>query len=127
MKTAKSRFLLFIVGCAMSVLSTGQLHAQCADMSNSVSGKVKVSGGEVIGWLTNNSGIDLYVFYTFKENGQPSQNMANAGAGPLFAGKTNGGEGAGMYTYSADTNPAEIYWYAVPKSEHDKYGCTHRW
>jgi hypothetical protein len=127
LKTGMGRILLFVFGCAIAVPTVGPLHAQCTDMSNSVSGKVKVNGNEVIAWLTNNSGTDLYVFYTFKERGGPSHNMANAGSGSLYAGKTNGGEGGGMYTYSADTNPAEIYWYAVPKSEHDKYGCIHTW
>jgi hypothetical protein len=127
MKTVKGRILLLVSGCAIAALAAGPLHAQCTDMSNSVSGRVKVNGTEVIAWLTNKSGVDLYVFYTFKENGGPSHNMANAGAGPLYAGRTNGGEGGGMYTYSADTNPAEIYWYAVPKSQHDQNGCTHTW
>jgi len=127
MKAQIGRRLLAVFGCAIAGLAAVPLQAQCTDMSNSVSGKVKVNGTEVIAWLTNNSGIDLYVFYTFKENGGPSHNMANAGAGSLYAGKTNGGEGGGMYSYSADTNPAEIYWYAVPKSEHDRNGCTHTW
>jgi hypothetical protein len=127
MRKSKVENALILVGGIVAVLGARPLHAQCTDMSNSVSGRVKVNGNEVIAWLTNNSGIDLYVFYTFKENGGLSHNMANAGAGPLYAGKTNGGEGGGMYTYSADTNPAEIYWYAVPKSQHDQNGCTHTW
>lgn len=100
---------------------------QCTDMSNSVSGTVKVNGNEVIAWLTNNSGMDLYVFYAFKQNGGPSHNLANDGAGSLYAGKTNGGELGGMYSYSADTNPAMIYWYAVPLAQKNANGCVHTW
>jgi hypothetical protein len=96
-------------------------------MTNFVSGRAEVKGNEVIGWLTNNSGQDLYVSYTFAVNGVPSTSMANAGGGSLYAGKTNGGEGAGMYTYSADTNPGRIYWYAVPLAQKNANGCVHTW
>jgi len=127
MKATKVCTLLILFGSAMAVLSAHPLQAQCTDMTNSVSGRAEVKGNEVIGWLTNNSGQDLYVFYTFAVNGAPSNNMANAGAGSLLAGRTNGGEGGGMYTYSADTNPGRIYWYAVPLAQHNANGCQHSW
>jgi hypothetical protein len=95
-------------------------------MSNSVSGSASVKGNEVIGSLTNNSGQDLYVWYTFKENGVPSTSMANAGAGVLKAGQHNG-ESGGLYSYQADTNPARFYWYAVPLSQKNANDCQHSW
>jgi len=97
-------------------------------MTSWVKGTVKVgSDGWVIGYLTNNSNQPLYVSYTFKQNGVPSTAMSNAGATTIQGGQTVGGEGQGLYSTGADKNPPEIYWYAVLKSEHDQYGCGHKW
>jgi hypothetical protein len=97
-------------------------------MTPSVQGTVKVgTDGWVIGYLTNNSDQTLYVSYTFKQNGVPSTAMSNAGGTTIQGGQTVGGEGQGLYSIGADKNPPEIYWYAVLKSEHDKYGCVHKW
>jgi hypothetical protein len=126
MKTWKSHALLVMLGCSIAALTASQLCAQCADMSNSVSGSAKVNGNEVIGSMSNNSGQDLYVWYTFKKNGVPSTSMANAGAGVLKAGQTNS-EGGGIYSYEADTNPARFYWYAVPLSQKNANNCQHSW
>jgi hypothetical protein len=57
----------------------------------------------------------------------PFNCMANAGAATIQGGQTVGGESQGLYSTGADKNPPEIYWYAVLKSEHDKYGCVHKW
>jgi hypothetical protein len=85
-------------------------------VTNSVRGSARIgTDGFVIGSFTNTSGQAVHVFYTFKENGRPSSNMANAGAMNLNPGETRGGEGAGLYATQADKNPAEIYWYAVLK------------
>jgi hypothetical protein len=97
-------------------------------MTGSVQGTVKVgSDGWVSGYLTNNSNQTLYVSYTFKQNGVPSTAMANSGGTTIQGGQTVGGEGQGLYSTGADKNPPEIYWYAVLKSEHDQYGCVHKW
>ena len=126
MKAFERRVLVIMLGCSMAGLATGSLHAQCADMSNFVSGSASVKGNEVVGSLTNNSGQDLYVWYTFKENGVPSNSMANAGAGVLRVGQHNG-ESGGLYSYQADTNPARFYWYAVPLSQRNANNCQHTW
>jgi hypothetical protein len=103
----------------------------CTNMTGSVQGKVRVgSDGWVIGTLVNNSGQAVHVFYTFKQNGAPSNSMDNAGATNIGAGQTFGGEGQGLYSTSADKNPPEIYWYAVLKSDYDQNkSCSmaHRW
>jgi hypothetical protein len=104
------------------------VQGSCTDMTGSVQGTVKVgSDGWVSGYLTNNSNQTLYVSYTFKQNGVPSTAMANAGGTTIQGGQTVGGEGQGLYSTGADKNPPEIYWYAVLKSEHDQYGCVHKW
>ena len=126
MKAVMSRALLVMLGCASVSLTAGALHAQCTDMSNSVSGSASVKGNEVVGSLTNNSGQDLYVWYSFKANGVPSNSMSNAGAGVLKAGQHNG-ESGGLYSYEADTNPARFYWYAVPLSQYNANNCQHSW
>lgn len=54
----------------------------------------------------------------------PSHSMANPGAGPLSAGRTNS---ARIYSCQPDTNPAEIHWYAVPLGEKNMQACTHSW
>jgi hypothetical protein len=103
----------------------------CTNMTGSVEGKVRVgSDGWVIGTLVNSSGQAVHVFYTFKQNGAPSNNMDNAGATNIGAGQTVGGEGQGLYSTSADKNPPEIYWYAVLKSDYDQNkscAMAHRW
>ena len=103
----------------------------CTDMTNSVRGSARVgSDGFVSATFTNNAGQAVHVFYTFKENGEPSNSMANAGAINLNPGQTRGGEGAGLYTTQADKNPAEIYWYAVLKSDYDQNkpcAMSHSW
>jgi hypothetical protein len=102
--------------------------AQCADMTGSVRGSVRVgSDGWVIGTLTNNSNETLYVFYTFKRNGAPSNDMSNAGATTIRGGSTVGGEGQGLYSTTADKNPPEIYWYAVLQSDKNQGKCSHSW
>ena len=107
---------------------SGSVQGSCTDMTASVQGTVKIgSDGWVSGYLTNNSNQTLYVSYTFKQNGAPSTAMANAGGTTIQGGQTVGGEGQGLYSTGADKNPPEIYWYAVLKSEHDKYGCAHKW
>jgi hypothetical protein len=107
---------------------SGSIQGSCTDMTGSVQGSVKIgSDGWVSGYLTNNSNQALYVSYTFKQNGVPSNAMANAGGTTIQAGQTVGGEGQGLYSTGADKNPPEIYWYAVLKSDHDKYGCAHKW
>ncbi len=107
---------------------SGSTQGSCTDMTGSVQGTVKVgSDGWVSGYLTNNSNQTLYVSYTFKQNGVPSNAMANAGGTTIQGGQTVGGEGQGLYSTGADKNPPEIYWYAVLKSEHDRYGCAHKW
>lgn len=126
MKAVVSRVLLIMFGCATVGLAVGPLHAQCTDMSNSVSSSASVKGNEVVGSLTNNSGQDFYVWYTFKENGVPSNSMANSGGGVLKAGQHNG-ESGGLYSYQADTNPARFYWYAVPLSQKNANNCQHSW
>jgi hypothetical protein len=126
MKVAASRVFSIMLSCATVALTAGPLHAQCTDMSNSVSGSATVKGNEVVGHLTNNSGQDLYVWYAFKKDGVPSTSMANAGAGVLKAGQSNG-ESGGLYSYSADTNPAQFYWYAVPLSQKNAHNCQHPW
>lgn len=111
-----------------TIASSGSVQASCTDMTGSVQGSVKVgTDGWVIGYLTNNSAETLYVSYTFKQNGVPSNAMANAGGTTIQAGQTVGGEGQGLYSTGADKNPPQIYWYAVLKSEHDRYGCAHKW
>jgi hypothetical protein len=107
---------------------SGSTHRSCTDMTGSVQGTVKVgSDGWVSGYLTNNSNQALFVSYTFKQNGVPSNAMANSGGTTIQGGQTVGGEGQGLYSTGADKNPPEIYWYAVLKSDHDKYGCVHKW
>ena len=107
---------------------SGSIQGSCTDMTGSVQGTVKIgSDGWVSGYLTNNSNQLLYVSYTFKQNGVPSTAMANAGGTTIQGGQTVGGEGQGLYSTGADKNPPQIYWYAVLKSEHDKYGCVHKW
>jgi pyruvate/2-oxoglutarate dehydrogenase complex dihydrolipoamide acyltransferase (E2) component len=107
---------------------SGSVQGSCTDMTGSVQGTAKVgSDGWVSGYLTNNSNQALFVSYTFKQNGVPSTAMANAGGTTIQGGQTVGGEGQGLYSTGADKNPPEIYWYAVLKSEHDKYGCVHKW
>ena len=107
---------------------SGSVQGSCTDMTASVQGTVKIgSDGWVSGYLTNNSNQTLYVSYTFKQNGAPSTAMANAGGTTIQGGQTVGGEGQGLYSTGADKNPPEIYWYAVLKLEHDKYGCVHKW
>jgi hypothetical protein len=107
---------------------SGSAQGSCTDMTGSVQGTVKIgSDGWVSGYLTNNSNQTLYVSYTFKQNGVPSTAMANAGGTTIQGGQTVGGEGQGLYSTGADKNPPEIYWYAVLKQEHDKYGCVHKW
>jgi hypothetical protein len=107
---------------------SGSIQGSCTDMTGSVQGSVKIgSDGWVSGYLTNNSNQALYVSYTFKQNGVPSNAMANAGGTTIQGGQTVGGEGQGLYSTGADKNPPEIYWYAVLKSDHDKYGCVHKW
>jgi len=127
LKTATNRIFPAMLVCALVGLTAGTSVAQCTDMSNSVSGTIKVNGSEVIARLTNNSNRVLWVSYTFKKNGVPSTSMADAGATTIAPGQTVGGEGGGMYSYNADTNPSEIYWYAVSKTEHDQSGCMHTW
>ena len=103
----------------------------CTDMTGFVQGTARVgSDGWVSGSLTNNSNQTVHVFYTFKVNGAPSNNMANAGATTINAGQTVGGEGHGLYSTTADKNPGQIYWYAVLKSDHDQSkscGNSHTW
>ena len=107
---------------------SGSIQGSCTDMTGSVQGTVKVgSDGWVSGYLTNNSNQTLFVSYTFKQNGVPSTAMANSGGTTIQGGQTVGGEGQGLYSTGADKNPPEIYWYAVLKSDHDKYGCSHKW
>jgi hypothetical protein len=107
---------------------SGSVQGSCTDMTGSVQGTVKVgSDGWVSGYLTNNSNQALFVSYTFKQNGVPSTAMANSGGTTIQGGQTVGGEGQGLYSTGADKNPPEIYWYAVLKSEHDQYGCVHKW
>ena len=107
---------------------TGSIETKCTDMTGSVRGTVKVgSDGFVIGSLTNSSSATLYVSYTFKKNGVPSNDMANAGATTIRGGQTVGGELQGLYSTTADNNAPKIYWYAVLSSDHDKYGCVHKW
>ncbi len=100
-------------------------------MTSYVRGTAKVgSDGWVSGSLTNNSGQNVHVFYTFKVNGAPSNNMANAGSTTINAGQTVGGEGHGLYSTTADKNPGQIYWYAVLKWDHDQgkaCGNSHTW
>jgi len=109
-------------------VGSGSIQGSCTDMTGSVQGSVKIgTDGWVIGYLTNNSNQTLFVSYTFKQNGVPSTAMANAGGTTIQAGQTVGGEGQGLYSTGADKNPPEIYWYAVLKSEHDQYGCVHKW
>ena len=108
--------------------SPSSVQGSCTDMTGLVQGTVRVgSDGWVSGYLTNNSNQALYVSYTFKQKGVPSDAMANAGGTTIQGGQTVGGEGQGLYSTGADKNPPEIYWYAVLKSEHDKYGCAHKW
>lgn len=103
----------------------------CTDMTGFVQGTARVgSDGWVSGSLTNNSNQTVHVFYTFKVNGAPSNNMANAGATTINPGQTVGGEGHGLYSTTADKNPGQIYWYAVLKSDHDQgksCGNSHTW
>jgi hypothetical protein len=107
---------------------SGSIQGSCTDMTRSVQGTVKVgSDGWVIGYLTNNSTETLYVSYTFKQNGVPSTDMANAGGTSIQGGQTVGGEGQGLYSTGADKNQARIYWYAIRQVDHDKYGCVHNW
>jgi hypothetical protein len=107
---------------------SGSVQGRCTDMTASVQGTAKIgSDGWVSGYLTNNSNQALFVSYTFKQNGVPSNAMANAGGTTIQGGQTVGGEGQGLYSTGADKNPPEIYWYAVLKSEHDQYGCVHKW
>jgi len=107
---------------------SGSIQGSCTDMTGSVQGSVKVgSDGWVSGYLTNNSNQTLFVSYTFKQNGVPSTAMANSAGTTIQGGQTVGGEGQGLYSTGADKNPPEIYWYAVLKSDHDKYGCAHKW
>lgn len=116
--------LLFAVFTGPSVA-----HAQCTNMTSWVRGSVKVgSDGWVIGHFTNNSSQTLYVMYAFKKNGVPSNSMADQGAGTVKPGQTVGGELQGLYSTSADKNPAEIYWYAVLQSDIDAgKRCEHHW
>ena len=107
---------------------SGSVQGSCTDMTGSVQGTVKIgSDGWVSGYLTNNSNQTLFVSYTFKQNGVPSTAMANSGGTTIQEGQTVGGEGQGLYSTGADKNPPEIYWYAVLKSDHDQYGCVHKW
>jgi hypothetical protein len=107
---------------------SGSIQGSCTDMTGSVQGSVKVgSDGWVSGYLTNNSNQALFVSYTFKQNGVPSTAMANSGGTTIQGGQTVGGEGQGLYSTGADKNPPEIYWYAVLESDHQKYGCAHKW
>jgi hypothetical protein len=107
---------------------SGSIQGSCTDMTGSVQGSVKIgSDGWVSGYLTNNSNQALFVSYTFKQNGVPSTAMANAGGTTIQGGQTVGGEGQGLYSTGADKNAPQIYWYAVLKSEHDQYGCVHKW
>jgi hypothetical protein len=106
----------------------GAIQGSCTDMTGSVQGSVKIgSDGWVIGYLTNNSTETLYVSYTFKQNGVPSKDMANAGGTSIQGGQTVGGESQGLYSTGADKNQARIYWYAVRQTDKDKYGCVHSW
>jgi hypothetical protein len=107
---------------------SGSIQGACTDMTGSVQGTVKVgSDGWVIGYLTNNSTEALYVFYTFKQNGVPSKDMANGGGTSIKGGQTVGGESQGMYSTGADKNQPGIYWYAVRQVDHDANGCVHKW
>jgi hypothetical protein len=107
---------------------SGSIQGSCTDMTGSVQGSVKIgTDGWVIGYLTNNSTETLFVSYTFKQNGVPSKDMANAGGTSIQGGQTVGGEGQGLYSTGADKNQSRIYWYAVRQADHDKYGCVHNW
>jgi TPR repeat protein len=107
---------------------SGSIQGNCTDMTGLVKGTVKIgSDGFVIGYLTNNSNQTLYIAYTFKQNGVPSNAMANAGGTTVQGGQTVGGELQGLYSTGADKNSPEIYWYAVLKSDQDRYGCAHKW
>jgi hypothetical protein len=109
-------------------VGSGSIQGSCTDMTGSVQGSVKIgTDGWVIGYLTNNSTETLYVSYTFKQNGVPSKDMANAGGTSIQGGQTVGGEGQGLYSTGADKNQARIYWFAVRQADHDKYGCVHNW
>jgi hypothetical protein len=109
-------------------VGSGSIQGSCTDMTGSVQGSVKIgTDGWVIGYLTNNSNQTLYVSYTFKQNGVPSTAMANAGGTTIQGGQTVGGESQGLSSTGADKNAPQIYWYAVLKSEHDQYGCVHKW
>jgi TPR repeat protein len=103
--------------------------SSCTNMTGSVQGSVTVgSDGWVSGHLTNNSVQTLYVFYTFKKDGVPSNLMSNAGATTIGPGQTVGGEGQGLYSTNADKDQARIYWYAVLKSDTDAgKQCVHTW
>lgn len=116
---------------AQSTATQSTATQPCTDMTSYVRGTAKVgSDGWVSGSLTNNSGQNVHVFYTFKVNGAPSNNMANAGSTTINAGQTVGGEGHGLYSTTADKNPGQIYWYAVLKWDHDQgksCGNSHTW
>ena len=103
----------------------------CTDMTGNVRGTATIgSDGWVSGSLTNSSNSSVHVFYTFKVNGAPSNDMANAGSTTINPGQTVGGEGHGIYSTTADKNPGRIYWFAVLKSDHDQgksCGNSHTW
>jgi hypothetical protein len=107
---------------------SGPIQGSCTDMTGSVQGSVKIgTDGWVAGYLTNSSAETLYVFYTFKQNGVPSNEMGNAGGTSVIAGQTVGGEAKGLYSTGADKDQARFYWYAVRETDHNNYGCTHKW
>jgi len=91
---------------------------QCTDATKYVTSTVKVgSDGFVIGHLTNNSNETLYVSYTFARGGKPAKEMGVGGAVTIRPGQTVGGEGGGVWASGVDTNPPQIFWYAVLQSD----------
>lgn len=107
----------------MAVLPARPLQAQCTDMSNSVSATVVAQGDRVTATFTNNSGQNLYVWYTFAKDGAPSRLLSNASSGVMYANDPNGPLSS-VHTYNADTNPPTVYWYAVSLAQKNGTGCN---
>ena len=119
----KKCLLALFVCCAIerAIPSLRAQQPSCTDMSSYVVGTAKVEkDGFISGHLTNTSNQTLYVSWSFKKNGAPSNSMAESGGGKIAPGQTVGGEGGGIYSTSADKNPPQLYWYAVLKSDEDQ-------
>lgn len=131
MKRLFASIVLFGVAAVGITWMHPQRSNACTSMTQYVTANVHVNtDGIVVGSLTNNSNMAVYVTFSFARGGQPDK--FGAGSVTLLPGQRMGGEGSGIWAVSkgagaVDSNPPRFFYSAILQSDSNTPGCLPNW